>query len=161
MLPRTPTVLSLGRLAVQYIFRWLYTDAESLVESFDFTIVQAAVWWDNNPQGTGGQCWKSLCSDRFYEDVAAKRLVYTRPDREEDAGGSLLRVRKYLRRGYGILIEDYAAVIMRVFQAVEKKRSVMDTDEDIEKRLLGELREVDPLVPIDGLDMAHECHDEG
>lgn len=153
------TVLSLTRLPLQYIHRWTFAEAEGLVASFDFTICQAVVWWGRVDSRRGQ--WMSLTCDRFYEDLAARRLVYARPVREEDAGGSLLRVRKYLQRGYGILIEDYAAVIMRVYKRVDDLRQTTDSDDDIEKRIVGELRLVDPLVPIDGLDMAHECFDDG
>ena len=36
--------------------------------------------------------------DEFYPDLAARRLVYTAPVRDEEAGGSLLRVRKFIER---------------------------------------------------------------
>ena len=49
----------------------------------------------------GGE-YVGLCNIRFYPDLAARRLVYTSPLRNEDAGGSILRVLKFYQRGYRI-----------------------------------------------------------
>ena len=79
------TVASSNFLPVQFITRWRYSKVEDLLNSFDFTIAQAAIWYENG-------VWQSMCSDKFYSSLASKSLVYLSPDRKEDAGGSLLRV---------------------------------------------------------------------
>src|ERR1035437_9720067 len=53
----------------QFIHKWVYSTPQEIVPSFDFTIARAAIWFD----GVG---WQSLIDDRFYPDLAAKRLVY-------------------------------------------------------------------------------------
>jgi hypothetical protein len=140
------TVLSLGRTPVQFITRWTFYDMESLVKSFDFTIAMAAVYMKD-------ERWVSCIHDNYYEHLAAKRLVYTAPVREEEAGGSLMRVRKFLGRGYNILAPDLAAVITRLINAVEPAKV---KELGWEKVLTGLLREVDPLLPIDGIELVNE-----
>lgn len=136
--------LSETKPMVQFIHRWAYTDSESLIKSFDFSIACAAIWYD----GTTDK-WQSVCDSHFYEDLAAKRLVYLRPDRSEDAGGSLLRVLKFYQRGYRIPLDSFAAVIARLDQGVD--RSKLDgTVDHYEKIVLGLLREVDPNTPMEG-----------
>ena len=76
---------------MQFIHRWKYDEPTKLLEELDFTVCQAAVWWANDS-------WQSLCSTSFYPDLAARRLVYTFPQREEESGGSMMRVRKFLGR---------------------------------------------------------------
>lgn len=130
----------------QFIHRWAYTDAESLVNSFDFSIACAALWFD-------GSEWQSICCDSFYEDLSAKRLVYLRPVRNEDAGGSLLRVLKFYQRGYRIPLDSFAAVIARLDRGIDRSKvehGEFEPEQQYEKIVLGLLREVDPNTPMEG-----------
>ena len=134
---------------VQIITRWTYLSPEQIVPSFDFTIARAAVWWD-------GSKWQSLIAPTFYADLAARRLTYCSPDRNEDAGGSLLRVLKFYQRGYRIPLPSLGAVISRLLAGVEainwEKRSTMEAKQwnDLMGHVLtGLLREVDPQLDPD------------
>lgn len=145
------TVLAPPRTPVQFITRWLYPQPELVAQSFDFSICQAVVWWDR----TEGK-WRSLTSEMFYPDLAARRLRYLSPERNEDAGGSLLRMVKFLRKGYNIAPESLGKVIARLCSRVDWDRDsgvLASGEEGVAKILTGLLREVDPLVIIDGLEM--------
>lgn len=100
-----------GDLPVQFIHRWTFDNPYALISSFDFTIAQAAIWFENGE-------WQSIACSSFYDDIQDKRLVYTFPYREEEPGGSLLRVRKFLKRGYDISPENLAKVIARLMNGV-------------------------------------------
>lgn len=126
----------------QFIHRWTYADAPSLIASFDFSIACAAIWHE-------GEKWHSLCHDQFYQDLAAKRLVYLDPVRNEDAGGSLLRVLKFYQRGYRIPLDSLAAVIGRLDRGVDRER-IGGEPAGYVKIVLGLLREVDPNTPMEG-----------
>lgn len=140
------TVLSQGRIPVQFIHRWTFKDAAALIQSFDFTVAQAAIWW-------AADHWHSVASGLFYPDLAAKRLRYLRPKRHEDAGGSLLRMQKFLKRGYDISPEDMAAVIARLLNDVHDSDTWANKGEEGRTKVLaGLLRKVDPLTIIDGLE---------
>ncbi|MBZ0158438.1 MAG: hypothetical protein K8I29_19745 [Alphaproteobacteria bacterium] len=145
------TVLAPPRIPVQFITRWLYLSPELLVESFDFTIAQACIWFD-------GEKWHSMCSDRFYPDLAARRLYYTAPERHEDAGDSMLRLRKFLSKGYTIQASSMAAVIARLVRGVdfEHLREIAGKEAALGKALTNLLREVDPLTVIDGIEIVDE-----
>lgn len=140
------------KLMTQFIHRWTYKDAEQLLASFDFTIAQACFWWD-------GLKWASLCSDRFYTDLASKRLVYTQPQRNEDAGGSMLRVLKFYQKGYRIPLDSLGAVMARLIMGVdgELRKGEWNNSGQEEKQwgkvLTGLLREVDPNI-----DPRHVAH---
>lgn len=130
-------------MSVQFIHRWTFADPQTLLQSFDFTIACGAFWHYKG--------WNSLCHDRFYEDLAAKRLVYQAPKRNEDAGGSMLRVLKFYQRGYRIPLDSMGAVIARLLTGV---RDIETLDEDRRARILtGLLREVDPAI-----DPSHIAH---
>lgn len=144
------TVLTPARVPVQFIHRWTFDDAPSVAASFDFTIAQAVVWYHL----TDG--WRSSCSARFYSDLAARRLVYTCPIRNEDAGGSLLRVRKFLAKGYTIQAPALAKVIARLIQGVDPERKMVGDEAGLARVLCGLLREVDPLLVIDGVEVVDE-----
>jgi|SRR5688572_25625794 len=154
----------------QIIHRWTFPNPLDVVPSFDFTIACAAFWWTNNYQVTaetylGGQpplapCWTSACDPDFYSDLAAKRLVYRSPVRNEDAGGSMLRVLKFYQRGYRIPLDSLGAVIARLMQGVKwdevEKTAKLDKiseEEQLGRVLCGLLREVDPDI-----DPSHIAH---
>ncbi len=150
------TVAAKGRKPVQFITRWLFTCPEEVIKSFDFTVAQAMAW----PETTKGEGdpfnWRSLCSDRFYSDLAAKRLTYTGPARNEDAGGSMLRVTKFLRRGYTISPASLGAVMARMANRVNWSHPMVADETGIAKVFTGLLRQVDPLLAIDGIAMDTE-----
>jgi hypothetical protein len=70
------TVLAPPRRPVQFVHRWTFDDPVKCIQSFDFTVCQAGIWWEGGELFTG---WHSACHDAFYSDLAAKRLVYTYP----------------------------------------------------------------------------------
>ncbi len=143
------TLLTPNRLPVQFITRWLFTHPNDLVKSFDFTVCQAALW----RSGTmSNDRWNTNVSNRFYVDLAARRLVYTNPVREEEAGGSMLRVLKYVKRGYSIQVGSLGDVIGKLVDAVDKKQADKSHLSEAEI-MVGLLREVDPLLVIDGFDV--------
>lgn len=136
---------------IQVIHRWTYTKPEELIESFDFTIAKAVVCRGEYRNSTTHKpAWKSLIHDNFYADLAAKRLVYTKPHRNEDAGGSMLRVLKFYHRGYKIPLDSLGAVMARLMSGVKEDRLPLRKADDFEDALglvlTGLLREVDPLL---------------
>ena len=152
---------------VQFIHRWTYDNPPDILESFDFTIACASVWYDPRTE-VNYNCdgaWCSLVDDNFYSDLAAKRLVYRAPKRNEDAGGSMLRVLKFYQRGFRIPLDSLGAVIARLVDGVEYKQVEVvagvgessiggaTTEERWAKIITGLLRVVDPAV-----DPEHESH---
>ncbi len=148
--PNAITVLAPPRMPVQFIKRWLYAEAHKVVESFDFTVCQAVIWFAD-------ERWHSLVAETFYSDLAARRLTYTFPQREEAAGGSIMRVRKFLARGYNIQATSFAGVIARVASGVRGFDSLEERQRA--KVIAGLLQEVDPLLVVDGVEIADE-HEE-
>jgi len=158
------TVLSPPRFPVQFITRWLFEDTEKLMLSFDFTVCQAAIWAerledktvirDGVPKVEKRYRFHSLISDQFYADLAARRIVYTFPVRDEDVGGSLLRVIKFVKRGYNVQAPTLSGVIARIVCKLDFKK--VPEEKWISQVIMGLLREVDPLTVIDGVDFVDE-----
>jgi hypothetical protein len=151
------TVLTADRRSpVQFIHRWTFENATQLVDSFDFTVAKAAVWFSNKiaidqvgdvTLAEQRATWTSYIDDLFYPDLAARRLRYCSPVRVEELGGSLLRVRKFLTRGYTIQVPSLAAVVARAATDIRS-----DDETFVAAVIEGRLREVDPLAIIDGLE---------
>lgn len=163
------TVLSPPRYPVQFITRWLFNTGGDLINSFDFTICQAVIYANSYVDSEGDTTkyhFQSMISDRFYSDLAARRLYYTHPVRDEDVGGSLLRVLKYIKKGYNIQAPSLAGVISRLTKEVDARRIEKAEDvnemDGIQKEkwtarvITGLLREVDPLTIVDGVDFVDE-----
>ena len=144
------TVICPPRMPVQFITRWTFADSASLVASFDFTVCQAVIWFDRDTRK-----WCSVTHDSFYADLAARRLVYTFPTRDEEAGGSLMRVVKFLKRGYTIQVASLAGVTARVMMKV-RNSDLTSTEEGMARVITGLLHEVDPLLVVDGLEPINE-----
>lgn len=135
------------KIPIQIIHRWVFDKAEDVAMSFDFTICCAVVC-----VGADGK-WDSYCDDRFYIDLASKRLIYRCPVRNEDAGGSILRVLKYYQKGYRIPLDSLGKVIARLVKSVNKDRCDLSDEYQVGKVITGLLREVDP--EIDPLHLFH------
>jgi len=129
-------------LPVQFIFRWVFDNPISVMESFDFTICQSAFWYDSEKKK-----WDSVCSERFYQDVASRRIIYLSPIRNEDAGGSILRVLKYYQRGYRIPLDSLAAIMARLYAAIDIEKA--SENGRVAVVIAGLLYEVDPAGQID------------
>lgn len=147
------TIDARGRKPVQVIHRWVYETAQDLVLDFDWSVCSAAIWWEPaaNEHTPGG--WRSQCHARFYADLAAKRLVYLVPKRNEEAGGSVLRLTKFMRRGYRARHQELAAVITRLCLGVHEIGHAFPEahgEAQLRGTLTGLLRKVDPLIAIDG-----------
>lgn len=147
------TVLAPPRHPVQFIHRWTFPQAVEMVHSFDFTIAQVGIWFDSQTKK-----FHSYCHSDFYPDLAGRRLVYTAPERNEDPGGSLLRVRKFLRAGYHIDAVSLGRVIARLAMGVDEVNEAMKDRGESHLALVlgGLLREVDPLTVVDGVDLIDE-----
>lgn len=143
------TIATENRMPVQFITRWLFEKPEQVIESFDFTVCQAVVWFADGS-------WHSAIGVDFYRDLAARRLTYTHPQRNEDAGGSLLRVRKFLARGYTIQVQSLAGVVARLASAIRMDAQHVATEEGMTRVIAGLLREVDPLTIVDGVEVTEE-----
>jgi hypothetical protein len=138
---------------MQLIHRWTFARPEDVALSFDFTVCCAVIFVNEHGE------FDSYCDDRFYIDLANKRLVYRSPVRNEDAGGSMLRVLKYYQRGYRIPLDSLGAVIARMCQGVDWSRidafETSDRESEVAKVLTGLLREVNPNI-----DPTHSAHIE-
>ncbi len=141
------TLLSPPRMPIQFITRWLFMSSAEVLASFDFTVCQVLVRWDNL-----NSKWIGECGSMFYHDLASKRLRYTNPVREEEVGGSMLRVIKFIEKGYHISPESLGRVIARLMGKVDLER-LENGRTDIGSVITGLLREVDPLKIVDGMEM--------
>ena len=158
------TIVVGGRMAVQFVHRWCFgreplegpgrdedgTNLDALLNSFDFTVAQAGI------QSLDRRAWVGLVGERFYPDLASRRLYYVAPERHEDAGGSLLRVRKFLQRGYHIEIDSLARVAARLVMGVRHDVRGGENEGWLGKVMMGLLREVDPLMVVDGVELGEE-----
>lgn len=155
------SVFSPPRAPVQFIHAWCYSDPKKLIEELDFTVCQAVVWYNRV-----SAAWESMASEGFYPDLAARRLVYTFPQRVEAAGGSLMRVRKFLARGYNIQAHSLAGVVARLVGGVQDHRlggflvGGLTIEQARHAVLKSLLHEVDPLLVIDAVEPRDEEEEE-
>lgn len=131
---------------IQIVHRWVFNKIEDVASSFDFTICASAISYSDGK-------FESYCSESFYQDLAAKRLVYTLPQRNEDAGGSMLRVLKYYQRGYRIPLDSLGYVMARMVAEIDTNRINTKDEKAVGFVLSGMLRLVDPAT-----DPTHEAH---
>lgn len=126
-----------SKIPLQIIHRWVFDSVEAVSDSFDFTVCCAAI-------GFNEYNFTDYCDPEFYQDLAAKRLIYRSPKRNEDAGGSMIRVLKYYQKGYRIPLHSLAAVLARLTVGITS-----EVDHNSEIALTNAykylLYEVDPL----------------
>lgn len=142
-----------GKTTIQIIHRWLFQRAEDVSNSFDFTVCCAVIYCREKSGEAKTIEWNSFCDERFYRDLASKRLTYRSPISNEDAGGSMLRVLKYYQKGYRIPLDSLGGVIARLVVKLRSDGVDMGNEQAVAKVLAGLLVEVDPS--IDPLHLAH------
>lgn len=113
----------------QVIFKWVFDDMSKVIDAFDFTICQAAFWWDNTK-------FVSRCAPSFYDDVPAQDLVYTSPG-DNDPLSSICRLLKFTSRGHRISDHNLSALLAD-FVAASSGETLKGSGilESIESRLL-------------------------
>ena len=99
---------------IQIIHKWTFRSPKEAADSFDFTCCAVAIWFDS----VKGE-WDSYCVDTYYSDLAAKRIVYQFPTREENPSHSITRIQKYIKKGYTIDSDSLAGMLARFFNSVQ------------------------------------------
>jgi hypothetical protein len=108
----TPNAFSIDtKPSIQIIRNWNFPTARACIDSFDFSICQAAIWYSNHT-------WRSVCSENFYADLAARRLRYNSNNRNAVSSSSMVRLLKFYERGY-VTSGDSLASIVRDASRVE------------------------------------------
>jgi hypothetical protein len=87
---------------IQFITRTYLRDHYNAILSFDFSICQVGIWYDQE------KGWIGMASDAFLEDLPKFRMRYMAPDRDEDPGASIMRAFKFSRRGFDIDDDEFA-----------------------------------------------------
>lgn len=110
---------------IQVVHYWHFKTPDELLEHFDFTVTQAVIWRDRS-------AWAGRCSEHFYPDLAARRLVYTQHEGRPplEAGGTLLRLLRYAGKGY-------TAPLTTLAQVASEAVAANGTCEDLMESLLG------------------------
>jgi hypothetical protein len=104
-----------------HVINWVARHApRQLIEGFDFTLCQAAVYIVD-----GALC--GSCAADFYFDTEARRLVYTSPQLDTDPGKSLMRAFKFVARGYTIDAKNVARLLLHIDTVRRRKRAAFDT----------------------------------
>lgn len=131
-----------GSYPVQFITRTYYTHHQDLIESFDFSVCQIGVYWSLDH-------WEGICTDLFWRDIFSETATYTDPTRDEDPGGSLLRMFRFARRGYKITENDIANVTGRFVSTMtgEPKQEAQEKVKKVFRRVGYAGRQV--LEPIE------------
>lgn len=107
--PNAITVVLDNGVNVQCILKESPRRVPDLLDTFDFTMSQAAIWWDSVTNDVG-----IYASPNWLFDVADKRLRYLSPCRDEAPGGSITRCIKFLQKGW-TLAPDSLNLLLQQF----------------------------------------------
>lgn len=107
--PKTKSAYTVKKFnpAIQIIHRQFFDSPAAVINSFDFTICKAVIWWDEDFKD-----WLSVADEHFVPDVKEKVLRYCEP-RDNRAADSLVRAFKFTERGYGILPSSLAKLVIQ------------------------------------------------
>src|SRR5208337_1869740 len=100
------------RPEIQLIWRYPYSEPVEIPDSFDYTVVKAAVWFEEGESKKKDSKFVGVCHERFYKDLARKMLVWS-CERDLERAMSIPRLMKYVKYGYSIGPESLAEVITR------------------------------------------------
>lgn len=132
---RSCTIRRAGETPIQVIGEWEFEHPAELIALFDFTVIQAAMWWD-------GSDWQGIASESWRRDVSDREACYnaTAPN----PAGTLVRIARFVDLGYSIPDGSLACIAVRATEqarecAASRGRRAEDTDLAVVlERLLGE-----------------------
>ena len=133
---------------VQLIYAWSFDSPLECLDSFDLSLSRAAVWCDYSAAGSKPM-WEGICDRQYFEHIAARMCVFRYPTRgwstsNVDAGAGLLRLFKFVARGWTVPVDSIAEVVARM---TSPNPSAGPSDPDIAVRargLIGLLHEAYP-----------------
>lgn len=97
---------------LQIIWRYKYTEPYQIIDQFDFTVVKAAIWFDEGDKDHKPN-FVGICHERFYRDLARKLLVYI-CDKDAERPQSLQRLLKYAHYGYVMEPKSLAEMFVKI-----------------------------------------------
>lgn len=114
---------------IQVIHKFVYPTAKALIESFDFTITCAALWWDEGwkSEVLGSSEWFS----EYYMDLEGKLLNFRFPEREDEAMSGILRVIKFAKKGYHVPRTTLGGVIGRAAAKLNLAEVKVDSNDKV------------------------------
>jgi hypothetical protein len=93
---------------IQFVTRVYYRYHVDLIESFDWSICQIALYYLS-----GSDRFECISTDEFARDIQQGTLHYTAPIRDEDPGASVIRMLKLTQRGWKPTEESIARCLAR------------------------------------------------
>lgn len=98
---------------VQIVRRDYYDTPQAVLDSFDFVVCKAVIWYDGN-------LWQSRVDPGFFNDLEQQKLTYCSPV-GQDPRDSLLRVLKFSARGYSVDARSLAKIVTQTVRKAEYK----------------------------------------
>jgi hypothetical protein len=123
---------------IQFVWTWPVADCLTAISRMDFTMCQAGIWWNK------GQ-WRSVASAQFADDIKARRLRYTRPEREGTAGRSFVRAMNFVARGWKFPPGEIAVLMEHT--ATEVCQGAYEADE-LGDRIIAFQKNISGAYPI-------------
>lgn len=138
--PRAVTARING-VVVQLVLGWNPKDPMDLIRQFDLTTSKAALWYaESNKHAIRG-----VCSQSFLRDISQRAIVY---EIGADPVSSIIRITKFLRRGFTISSRALADYIAACCEQIGSSGSVLDTQRKILRAIV--LRDPSPEM-VSGL----------
>jgi|SRR6185436_5411230 len=116
----------------QIVYRWKFSHPSELLDSFDFSICQVAIWW-------AADCsdWIGSRGANFREDFNSKFLRYMRPI-GNNVGQSFVRLLKFARLGYTTNPETLAEMMAAMCQGM-RAETLLGTESHLATAFLNNL----------------------
>lgn len=101
-----------GSPEIQLIWSYPYKEPYEVPDSSDYTVVKAAVWFEDGEGKKKDSKFIGICHEYFYRDIARKMLVYI-CNRDVERVESIPRLLKYTSYGYSIDPDSLSELIVK------------------------------------------------
>lgn len=106
---------------IQVIKSYASLSPNELLSRFDFSM-GGAVIYTNDYGDYALPILRSNCLVEYYRCINQKVVNYRVPVRDEAAGGSYLRLQKFIARGWTATIAQHAKVLARTFKSMDNRK---------------------------------------
>jgi len=123
-------------IPIQIITKWLYKTPQEVIDDFDFTICQAAIYYHENDGFIG------ICDNDFYPSLYGKELIFTSPVGEHHPMGSLFRYLKFAKLGYYIESDSFFSLIAKAIKSLDIKGADLSDEYKVAEALESAFSEI-------------------
>lgn len=104
-------------IPIKVIGEWTFEHPAELIDKFDFSVIQAAMWWN-------GSAWDGIATSSWHHDISCREACYFKG--APNPAGTLTRIARFAELGYTIPDWSIASIAVRATEQAQEHAAGFD-----------------------------------